>query len=54
MFQFQRLTKDGPEGSGGKQGKMTTLNQQKAQCSSLDIYIIMSHSVFLHVTVHNG
>jgi len=25
-FQYQRLTKDYPEGTGGKQGNMTTLN----------------------------
>ena len=31
-----------------------TLNQQNAQCSSLDVYIILWHSVFLHVSVLKG
>jgi len=53
VFQHQRLTKDEPVVTGGKQGNIT-LNQQNEQCSSLDICIIMPHSVFLHVTVQKG
>jgi len=33
-------------------GDCTTINQQNAQCSSLDIYIILQHSEFLHVSIH--
>ena len=32
----------------------TTLNQQKAQYSSLDTYIIISHWIFPHVSIHKG
>jgi len=32
----------------------TTLNQQNAQSSSLDTYIIISHWILLHVSIHKG
>lgn len=32
----------------------TTVGQQNAQCSSWDIYIILQHWSFLHVSVHLG
>jgi len=32
----------------------TTLNQQNAQYSSVDTYIIISHWIFLHVSIHSG
>jgi len=32
----------------------STPNQQNAQCSSLDIYIILQHSEFLHVSTHKA
>jgi len=31
-----------------------TLNQQNSQCSSLDIYIMLCHSVLLHVSILKG
>jgi len=34
--------------------QFTTVNQQNAQCSSLDIYIMLRHRGFLHVLIHKG
>jgi len=35
-------------------GTFTILNQKNSLCSSLDIHIISKHSVYLHVSIHNG
>ena len=44
--------------SSGKEAKswwqLSTLNQQNAQCSSLDMYIIISHWLAMHISIHNG